>query len=444
MIRPTVQRGRNRDARGTDGAADPCLSSKHGAFGDPVGRAEPLAALLLLLARLPGRGGAVTVDFESGAAPNEQVTSQYCCPGGVDKGPTFLRGTAAGFNAGTQPGLSGLSCDPPFLDASDQAHSGTRAISLIGCATGESTHSAAFFKLNWPTDSVEFQVGLAAETPSSCPNFICAEIWTTAFRADRSIVMQQQTLLGPNTKFKGVPLISGAEDIAYVAIERGTKETPIDSATGVMLAPLVGRLRLPGRRRPHLRPAVLAAGKQLPARRLAGDHPPAAGDEIAADQNPGHLDRQPEPLGSPGLAGTHRRRRGSPGPSRRTRPPAAQSTLVLEAGKSAEPGKYTVTVDGYVDKGEPSEKHSSVQIPVEITEPFILDPLGNYPVSRCTPVEVPIRIAEGPGDHRPDPGRRPPQRPASRSSSAPRPDRSSTHTTSARPSISPATKRSWR
>ena len=52
--------------------------------------------------------------------------------------------------------------------------------------------------------------------------------------------MQQQTLLGPNTKFKGVPLISGSDDIAFVAIERGSKEIPIDSATGVQLSPLAG------------------------------------------------------------------------------------------------------------------------------------------------------------------------------------------------------------
>ena len=69
---------------------------------------------------------------------------------------------------------------------------------------------------------------------------------------------------------------------------------------------------------------------------------------------------------------------------------SGQSTLVLEAEKSVKPGKYTVTVDGYVEKGGASEKHSSVQIPIEITEPFTLDQLGKYPVSRCTPVEVPI------------------------------------------------------
>ncbi len=74
-----------------------------------------------------------------------------------------------------------------------------------------------------------------------------------------------------------------------------------------------------------------------------------------------------------------------------------ESTLVLEAEKSVEPGKYTVTVDGYVEKGGASEKHSSVQIAIEITEPFTLDQLGKYPVSRCTPVEVPIRIPKDPG-----------------------------------------------
>ncbi len=73
-----------------------------------------------------------------------------------------------------------------------------------------------------------------------------------------------------------------------------------------------------------------------------------------------------------------------------------QSILVLEAEKLTEPGQYTVTVDGYVDKGEPSEKHSSVQIPLEITEPFNVNPLGDHLVSRCTPDEVGIRIATDP------------------------------------------------
>ena len=51
-------------------------------------------------------------------------------------------------------------------------------------------------------------------------------------------MMQQQTLLGPNTKFKGVPLVSGSDNIAFVEIERGSKASPTDSATGVALTPL--------------------------------------------------------------------------------------------------------------------------------------------------------------------------------------------------------------
>ena len=170
-----------------------------------------MAALLLLLLASPAVAAPVTVDFESGAAPNEQVTSQYCCPGGETKGPTFMNAsTEAGFNAGSTPASSGLICGPPHLDANDQAFSGTRTISLIGCAWRR-VHGQRRFLQAQLADRLGRIPGRTGgrNTILLCPNFICAEIWTTAFRADRSIVMQQQTLLGPNTKFKGVPLLSG-------------------------------------------------------------------------------------------------------------------------------------------------------------------------------------------------------------------------------------------
>ena len=85
-----------------------------------------IAALLLFLAS-PAAAAPITVDFETGAAPNEQVKGQYCCPGGVDKGPHFINAvTEAGFNPGSPAGASGLPCDPPYLDANDQAYSSTR------------------------------------------------------------------------------------------------------------------------------------------------------------------------------------------------------------------------------------------------------------------------------------------------------------------------------
>jgi hypothetical protein len=354
------------------------------------------AALLVLAGASPAEAAPVTIDFESGAAPNEQVTNQYCCPGSVDKGPTFMQGTGAGFTAGSQPSASGISCNPPYLDASDQAYSGTRTISLVGCAGGEFTGSAAFFKLNWPTDSVEFQVGLPTVTPSSCPNFICAEIWTTAFRADRSIVMQQQTLLGPNTSFKTVPLISAQEDIAYVAIERGSREFPTDSATGVSLTPLspgsgylvVDDLTYDPPSSPPESSFLLGASP--PTVRLApGTESPQIKIPITwtANPNPSESPVSLELTAPAGVTGSF-----SPNPTS-----SGESILTLDAAKSATPGKYTVTVDGYVDKGESSEKHSSVQIPLEVTEPFIVDPLSTYTVGRCTPADVPIRIAKDPG-----------------------------------------------
>jgi len=360
-----------------------------------IGMASSILVAALLLAFAEAAAAApITIDFESGAAPNEQVTDQYCCPGGVDKGPTFMNAAAkAGFNAGSNPGLSGLQCGPPFLDAEDQASSGTRAIRLIGCPTTEFTGTAGFFKLNWPTDSVEFQVGLASETPASCPNFICAEIWTTAFRANRTIVMQQQTLLGPNTKFKTVPLISGSSDIAFVAIERGSRASPTDSDTGVALALgspylVVDDLTYDPPSSPPESSFLLGASPSV-ARFAPGAKSPQIKIPVTwtANPNPAASPVSLELTAPPGITGTFT-------------PPvttSGESKLVLEAEKSVKPGKFTVTVDGYVDKGESSEKHSSIQIPVEITEPFTLDQLAKYPVSRCTPVEVPIRIPKDPG-----------------------------------------------
>ena len=119
--------------------------------------------------------------------------------------------------------------------------------------------------------------------------------------------MQQQTLLGPNTKFKAVPLLSGADDIAFVAIERGQQgHRRPTRTTGVMLAPLRrDRATSSSTTSPTTRPPRhrKAASCSAPRRRPPASRP---GHEIAADQNPGHLDREPEPLGEPGLAGTHR------------------------------------------------------------------------------------------------------------------------------------------
>ena len=359
-----------------------------------------MAALLVLLLAAPASAAPVIVDFESGAAPEEQVTNQFCCPGAIPNGPTFLKGTEAGFSAGSEnEALSGLACGPPSLDANDQASSGTRAIKLTGCASGaEFIGTAGFFKLNWPTDSVEFQVGLAQETPSLCPNFICAEIWTTAFRSDRSVVMQQQTLLGPNTKFKTVPLISGADDIAFVAIERGSKEFPTDSDTGVALSIgaqsnylVVDDLTYDPPASPPESSFLLGASPPI-ARLAPGTKSPQIKVPVTwtANPNPSASPVTLELNAPPGITGTF-----TPNPTG-----SGQSILVLEAEKSVEPTKpeekLSVTIDGYVDKGEPSEKHSSVQIPVEITEPFTLNGLGDHLVSRCTPDEVGIRVATDP------------------------------------------------
>src|SRR4029077_19700620 len=64
-----------------------------------------------------------------------------------------------------------------------------------------------------------------------------------------------------------------------------------------------------------------------------------------ANPNPSASPVSMELSAPPGVTGTF-----TPNPTN-----TGQSILVLEGEKSVEPGKYTVTVDGYVDKGGGSE-----------------------------------------------------------------------------------------
>ena len=71
-------------------------------------RCLALSILSLLIAAGSAQGAPVTIDFESGTANNEAVTSQFGPPG-TPAGPTFKKGTEAGFK--------GLGCGPPRAPA---------------------------------------------------------------------------------------------------------------------------------------------------------------------------------------------------------------------------------------------------------------------------------------------------------------------------------------
>lgn len=351
------------------------------------------AAVLAIAGSLSSLGNAaaaqVKIDFESGAVVNQPVTNQYGTPG-TPAGPFFKKGTDAGFYAGSNPGSSGLSCGPPVLTNSYPAHSGSNSLLLNGCLGGEFTGTAAFFALGYTTNYVEFQVGLAGGTPSWCPNFICAEIWTTAFDKNRNVIAQQQTLLGPNTLFKGVPLISSGQDIAFVAIERGSR-TPFsnDSATGVYLASgtplIVDDLIYEPPSSPPESSFVLGAKPNWTRTSPGG----TVGIDIPVtwvnNPNPSAASVALELSAPSGVDGTF-----SPNPTA-----TGTSRLTITVDKSTPAGSHTLRVDGYVDKGLPSQKHAVTTIALEVEEPIVVQPPGTVEVAPCTPLQIPIQVATG-------------------------------------------------
>ena len=81
----------------------------------PLRLACGVTALFAWLVFVTGSAEAapVTLDFETGAGLSEAVTSQYGPPG-TPAGPTFKRGTEAGFQ--------GIECGPPHLVNAYKAH----------------------------------------------------------------------------------------------------------------------------------------------------------------------------------------------------------------------------------------------------------------------------------------------------------------------------------
>ena len=297
-------------------------------------------------------------------------------------------GTAAGLQRRQPAGAQRPLLRPSLSRRERSGHSGTRAISLIGCATAANspTPPVSSSSTGPPTRS-NSRSGLRPKRRPPARTSSAPKSGPTAFRTDRSIVMQQQTLLGPNTNFKGVPLALGRGRHRLRRDRAGQQGIP-DRLCDRRRPRLLGALRLSRRRRPHLRPAVLAAGKQLPARRLALDRPLRARDEIAADQNPGHLDGQPEPFGEPGPAGTHRAVPGSPAPSRRTRPtPASRPSSSKPKNGGTRPvhgdrrrlRRQRGTVREALERADPHRSHRTVRP---------RSAFGDHPVSRCTPDDV--------------------------------------------------------
>jgi len=326
----------------------------------------------------------VTINFDNLTA-GTQVTGQYGPAEGIPAGPTFMTPSDAGFehlDAG---------CGPPHIDDEGGAHSGANALVLDGCVHGEFYPSAGFFSLGYSTNELSFWVSIPGGTPSFCGGgSVCVEIWTTGFNAKREVVAQEQTLLGTNEKsFKEVPLVSSEDNIAFVSIEVGSK-VPGDpeSPTGVGL-PAANTLLL-------VDDLTYNEPSSPPESSfLLGAKPPSAavaeGGEVGV-KIPITWTNNPEPSKSPveleastpsGVSASF-----APNPTG-----SGSSTMTLHATKSAPVGRQTVTVTGYVDRGEPSEKKSSVEVPLEVLAPFEISPLGKWAVAPCTPQQIPLRVA---------------------------------------------------
>ena len=345
----------------------PCGSSAW-----PSQLSAALAALGAIASSAPA--APVTLDFESGATVGQKVTNQYGPPG-TPAGPTFEQGIEAGFK--------GLGCGPPTLDNTSVAHSGSNSLLLNGCAGGEFWPTAAFFSLGYSTDSVEFWIATPGHTLGN------TTVITTAFDGQGSIVTQEETILPPqaSTTYKQVAIASGAGDIAYVAVEEGTKGTNTNTATEVGLT--VGNSYL------SLDDLTYDPPSSPPESSfLLGANPPAANLVAGGETQvkvPVSWTNNPNPSASPvlmetslpgGITGSF-----SPNPTT-----SGSSTLTLHAAKNAAVGAGTLTIHGYVDKGLASEKTASLTIPLGVSAPFEIVKPPAVTVAPCTPRKVELRV----------------------------------------------------
>ena len=324
----------------------------------------------------------VTIDFESGATVNQKVTNEYGIPG-TPAGPTFKQGSQLNQNL--------PQCTEPTLVSNQPAYSGSRTLAA-GCPGGDiGFTSAAYFSMGYFTDHIEYEVAIDGSTAG------ISEIWTTGFDVNGTVVAQEQTLLPAqgSPTYKAVPLISGSVNIAYVAIELGTKGTPTNSPSGVTLQQLSKDLFIDDLT--YYPPSSPPASSFL----LGVDHPT---ERISAGQ---HVDvhvsvtwfNNPNPTSTPVAleasepSGVH----ATFSPQTTT---SLTSTMTISVDKTADPTEFqkpvTLGIDGYVDKGTGSEKHASTSVAVEIVQPFIVSPIGSYLVEPCTNATLHVSIPKDP------------------------------------------------
>jgi hypothetical protein len=350
-------------------AAGPSRSLRHCSWSGFA-----LGAIYLAIGAASAHAAPVTIDFESGATPNQPVTNQYGPPG-TPAGPTFLKGEEAGFKQ--------LGCGPPRLVAEGTAHSGSRSLLLNGCPGGEFWPTATFFSLGYSTQAVEFWLAVQGTLSYN------VTVITTAFDAERKIVQQEETILPPqsSTTYKQVAVTSGTGNIAYVAVEEGTKGTNTNTATGVGLT--VGNSYL------SLDDLTYDPPSSPPESSfLLGSNPSVANVVPGGESElsiPISWTNNPNPSASPvllelsapsGITGSF-----SPNPTS-----SGSSTLKLKVAKSAATGTGTLEVTGYVDKGLVSEKTSSISIPLYVSPAFEIVNPGAVTLAPCTRRDVTLRV----------------------------------------------------
>jgi hypothetical protein len=281
-------------------------------------------------------------------------------------------------------------CGVPHVDGSDSAYSGSKSAILDGCAGGDIGHyTAGYFALGYTTDDVGFELG-STVSRQNCPNFICAEIWTTFYDANLNVLLRQQTLLSPFDAYKGVAYQSASDNIAFVSVEAGHYDpnNPADSLSGVTLGAGGQYLLLDDLtyNPPSSPPASsFIIGATPPKERLAVGASVGVKLSITWTNNP---DPSSTPV-SLELAPPS----GITGSFTPTTTSSGTSTLNLSVEKWSPTGSTSVAATGYVDKGQPFEKHSSVVIPVDVVPAFAVSPVGDKSIAACTPELVGVHVA---------------------------------------------------
>ncbi len=339
-----------------------------------------IAALIVLsgwlvIGAATANAAPVTISFESGATSGQQVTNQYGPPG-TPAGPTFMKASDAGFS-------DGPACNPPVLDSTDAAHSGTNSVQLNGCQFAEFWSTATFFSLGYSTTSVGYWVALGPGTASS-------HVVTTALDANGNIVDQEETTLPSQAgAYAHAQVTSTTDNIAFVAIEYGEVSQQYGSAL-THVEDTVGTQNL------QVDDLTYDPPSSPPASSFRlGASPTQLGVYVGGQTKatiPITWTNNPNPSSSPvslevsdlppDVTASF-----SPNPST-----TGTATLTLSVATNAPLFDTNITVTGYVDKGLASQKEASTTIGLTEYPAFTVVKPPAVTLAPCTPRQVTLEI----------------------------------------------------